>query len=56
MKELATNNVDYITVGHLLARSLYLRSSLTEANGHTTELYIRYFYILKQLMILLGLK
>jgi hypothetical protein len=56
MRELAAINVDYITVGHLLVRSLPLISSLTEANGYTTELHIRYFYILKQLMILLGLK
>jgi hypothetical protein len=56
MKELVAINVDYTTVGHLLVRSLHLRSSPTEANGHTMELYVRYFYILKQLMILLGLK
>jgi hypothetical protein len=56
MKELETINVDYTTVGHLLVRQQHLRSSLSDANGHTMELYIRYFYIVKQLMILLGLK
>jgi hypothetical protein len=50
MKELVTIKVDYITVGHLLVRSLHWRSSLSEANGthngamHQVFLYFKTAY------------